>query len=158
MTILACPLSWLCRDWQDTSILHMPFLYRDLTAVKALLKSKLPYKPAGIKPQIKVPKLACFFWAGSLMARNLKLHIKSSRKQICWHAIIQDALFSKLVLHCLLHWKKQNQETKTELLEWWTPYRLQNWAGFKWELETCVIFYMSAPTLSLVKLWNGKWS
>lgn len=49
MTIPVCPLSWPSVDWQDTSILHMPFLYRDLIAVKVLLEFKLPYKPAGIR-------------------------------------------------------------------------------------------------------------
>lgn len=49
------PLSWLCIDWQDTSVLYLLFLDKDLTAVKVLLESKLPYEPVGIKILNRVP-------------------------------------------------------------------------------------------------------
>jgi hypothetical protein len=55
MNILVCPFELALHvDWQDTSILYMPFLYRALRAIKVLIESKLPYEPVGIKTLNKV--------------------------------------------------------------------------------------------------------
>lgn len=80
MTIPVCPLSWPCMDWQDTSILHMPFLYRDLTAVKVLLESKLTYEPVGIKTPNKISITSLFLLSRILDGQKSETSRKKFQK------------------------------------------------------------------------------
>lgn len=77
---LSVPSSWSCTDWQNTDILHMPFLYRVLTTITVVFESKLSYEQIGMKTPNRVPQLVHFFWTGSLIAKNQKLHRKNFRK------------------------------------------------------------------------------
>lgn len=152
MTLRVCPLSRPREDRRGPSTAHLPFLRRDPTAGKVSLESRLPHEPAGIKPQTKVPSLACSFWAGSLTPRNLKLHIKGFRKWtdfgMCSN---RNALLSNLFsLFLPLKKKKKNHQTKMEPQEWWALHTPWNWVVFKWECSTLCV---NTPSTDM---WNGN--